>query len=164
MSGSTQNDCHSSRYRPALRISSCRIASAARSVSRRSLVASPPTTRIARPGPGNGWRQTRRSGSPSSMPTSRTSSLNSVRSGSPRANRKAPGGPPQLDAPLAHLVLEQRAQRLDQLELKVLGEPADVVVRLDRRRARAAARLDFFRVERALHQVARVAEALRLLL
>src|ERR671919_438182 len=96
MSGNTQNDCHSSWYRPALRISSCRIASALRSVSRRSFVASPPTTRIASPGPGNGWRQTRRSGSPSSAPTARTSSLNSARSGSTSSNRRSSGSPPTL--------------------------------------------------------------------
>jgi hypothetical protein len=59
--------------------------------------------RIARPGPGNGWRHTSRSGSPSSAPDR------------------------------AHLVLEQRAQRLDKLELEVVGEAADVVMGLDRR-------------------------------
>src|SRR5262249_62257782 len=96
MSGSTQNDCHSSRYRPALRISSWRMKSAVRSVSRRSFVASPPTTRIARPGPGNGWRQTRRSGSPSSAPTARTPSLNSARSGSMSSNSRSSGRPPTL--------------------------------------------------------------------
>src|SRR3954449_13175677 len=153
MSGSTQNDCHSSRYRPALRISSCRIASALRSVSRRSLVASPPTTRIARPGPGNGWRQTRRSGSPISAPTARTSSLNRARSGSTRSKPRAPGRP-------APLVLEQGAQRLDELELEVLGQAADVVVGLDRRRARAAAGLDHVRVQRALHEEPRALPAL----
>ena len=79
-----------------MRISSCRIASAPRSVSRRSFVASPPTMRIARPGPGNGWRQTRRSGSPSSAPTARTSSLNSARSGSTRSNSRSSGRPPTL--------------------------------------------------------------------
>ena len=69
---------------------------------------SPPTIRIARPGPGNGWRQTIRSGRPSSAATARTSSLNSIRSGSTRS------------------------------KLEVLGQAADVVVGLDRRRAGAS--------------------------
>ena len=51
-----------------------------------------------------------------------------------------------------HLVLEQRAQRLDQAELQVIGQPADVVVRLDVGRAGAAARLHHVRVQRALDQ------------
>jgi len=38
--------------------------------------------RMARPGPGNGWRPTKASGRPSSRPKARTSSLNSSRSGS----------------------------------------------------------------------------------
>ena len=85
--------------------------------------------RMARPGPGNGWRHTRRSGRPSSAPTARTSSLNSARSGSTSSKRE------------------------------VVGQPADVVVRLDRRRAGAAARLDHVGVQRALDEVARVADA-----
>src|SRR3712207_6968368 len=40
----------------------------------------------------------------------------------------------ELAADLAHLVLEQRAQRLDECEGQVLGQPADVVVALDVRR------------------------------
>jgi len=40
-------------------------------------------------------------------------------------------GQPELDADLAHLVLEQLLQRLEQRELHALGEAADVVVRLD---------------------------------
>ena len=60
-----------------------------------------PTILMARPGPGNGCRHTICGGSPSSA------------------------------ADLAHLVLEQRPQRLDQLERQVVGQPADVVVRLD---------------------------------
>ena len=93
-------------------------------MSSRSRVASPPTIRIARPGPGNGWRQTSRSGQP------------------------------ELGADRAHLVLEQRPQRLDELELEVVGQPADVVVGLDRRRAGAAAGLDHVGVERALDEEA----------
>ena len=42
-------------------------------------------------------------------------------------------GQAELAADVAHLVLEQLAQRLDELELHVRLEPADVVVRLDRR-------------------------------
>ena len=60
-----------------------------------------PTMRIARPGPGKGWRQT-------------------------ISARQA-----ELDADLADLVLEEGPQRLDELELQVVGQPADVVVRLD---------------------------------
>ena len=37
----------------------------------------------------------------------------------------------QLQAELAHFVLEQVAQRLDQLEAKFFGQAADVVVQLD---------------------------------
>ena len=52
--------------------------------------------RMPRPGPGNGWRQTISSGSPSCSPTRRTSSLNSVRSGSTSANCRSSGSPPTL--------------------------------------------------------------------
>ena len=52
--------------------------------------------RIPRPGPGKGWRQTISSGSPSSKPTWRTSSLNRVRSGSTSVNFKSSGRPPTL--------------------------------------------------------------------
>ena len=90
--------------------------------------------RIARPGPGNGWRQTIRSGRPSSSPTRRTSSLNSS------------------------------AQRLDELHPHVLRQPADVVVRLDQLGVVGAAGLDHVGVERPLHEEAHVAEAPRLLL
>ena len=44
-------------------------------------------------------------------------------------------GQPELGPDGAHLVLEQRPQRLHEPELEVLGQAADVVVRLDRRRA-----------------------------
>ena len=50
------------------------------------------------------------------------------------------------------LVLEQGAQRLDQRELQVVGQAADVVVRLDVGRALAAAGLDHVGVERALDE------------
>ncbi len=75
-----------------------------------------------------------------------------------------PIGQSELGADLTHLVLEQAAQRLDQLELQVLREAADVVVGLDRRRARASARLDHVRVERSLDEEPRIAELGRLLL
>ena len=60
-------------------------------------------------------------------------------------------GQAELGADGAHLVLEQRAQRLDQVEGEVVGEPADVVVALDVRGV-AGARLDDVGVQRALHQ------------
>src|SRR5262245_31762305 len=52
----------------------------------------------------------------------------------------------------AYLVLEQRAQRLDQPELQVVGQAANVVVRLDVGRTGATAGLDDVRVERALYE------------
>ena len=64
----------------------------------------------------------------------------------------------QLAAHLPHLVLEQLAQRLEQRERQPLGQPADVVVGLDRDRGPALGRerLDHVGVERALHQEAHV--------
>src|SRR5258708_14693792 len=61
-------------------------------------------------------------------------------------------GEPELDANAAHLVLEQLAQRFDQLELHALRQAADVVMALDHvRLARAGAgRLDDVRINRAL--------------
>ena len=52
----------------------------------------------------------------------------------------------------ADLVLEERAQRLDQLEVQVLGKAADVVVALDVRGTFAAAGFDDVRVQGALDQ------------
>lgn len=43
-------------------------------------------------------------------------------------------GDPERTADAAHLVLEEQAQRFDDPEVHLLGQPADVVVRLDRRR------------------------------
>jgi hypothetical protein len=65
----------------------------------------------------------------------------------------------------AHLVLEQFAQRLDQAELHVFRQAADIVVALDHMRLAglAAGRLDHVRVDRALRQPLRVGELLRLL-
>ena len=60
-------------------------------------------------------------------------------------------------ADAAHLVLEEFAQRLDELEGHVVREAADVVVGLDgRRRAAHRERLDHVRVERPLHEEAGV--------
>ena len=96
---------------------------------------SPPTIRIAEPGPGE---------------------------------RLAPDdalGKAELGGDRADLVLEQHPQRLDQVEVEVLGQAADVVVRLDRRRRRpVAAGLDHVGVERALDEEAGVVELRRLLL
>src|SRR4029453_16612272 len=55
-----------------------------------------PGTRIARPGPGNGWRRIMVSGRPSSRPKARTSSLNSSRSGSTSFSFMRSGRPPTL--------------------------------------------------------------------
>jgi len=60
----------------------------------------------------------------------------------------------EFEADGAHLVLEQGAQRLDELELQVVRQPADVVMALDRRRPGAPAGLHDVRVERALHEEA----------
>ena len=61
-------------------------------------------------------------------------------------------GQSELHADPAHLVLEERAQRLDERELEVVGETADVVVALDVGGAGAPAGLDDVGIERALHQ------------
>ena len=74
----------------------------------------------------------------------------------PRAGeRLAPDdrlGQAELRADRAHLVLEERAQRLDERELQVVGQAADVVVALDVRGAGAAAGLDDVGIERALDE------------
>ncbi len=61
-------------------------------------------------------------------------------------------GQAQLQADLAHFVLEQFAQRLDQFELHVLRQAADVVVRLDHvgLAGLGAGRLDHVGVDGAL--------------
>ena len=58
----------------------------------------------------------------------------------------------QLGTHGPHLVLEERAQRLDELELQVFGQAADVVVTLDVGRTLTATGLDDVGIERALHQ------------
>mmetsp|Transcript_2865 Transcript_2865/g.8722 ORF Transcript_2865/g.8722 Transcript_2865/m.8722 type:complete len:283 (+) Transcript_2865:231-1079(+) len=78
---STANACAVFPYRSARRSSSRKMASAFRSLARRSSVIAPRTL-MASPGPGNGWRQTDSGGTPSCRPIERTSSLNSSRRGS----------------------------------------------------------------------------------
>ena len=65
---------------------------------------------------------------------------------------------------LADLVLEQVAQRLDQLEAQVLGQAAHVVVQLDggRRPVGRAAAFDHVGIERALGQEPGVVDPRRL--
>src|SRR6185437_6515925 len=72
---------------------------------------------------------------------------------------------PKLAAERPHLVLEQLAQRLDQLEPHALGQAADIVVRLDgrRRSAREGHALDDVWIERALGEEVDLAELLRFL-
>src|SRR4051794_2643391 len=63
------------------------------------------------------------------------------------------------------LVLEEHPQWLDQLHLHLLGQPADVVMRLDGRGGPpVAARLDHVGVQRALNEEARVLDLAGLLL
>ena len=72
-------------------------------------------------------------------------------------------GQAELAAERAHLVLEQLAQRLDQLHVHALGQAADIVVRLDGDRRPAGERhaLDHVGIERALRQELGAAELLR---
>src|SRR3954470_11822378 len=57
-------------------------------------------------------------------------------------------------AKLANLVLEELAQRLEELEVKGFGKTTDIVVGLDGRRllSLAARRLDDVRIDRALRE------------
>src|SRR5205823_72400 len=72
---------------------------------------------------------------------------------------------PELGAEPAHLVLEQLAQRLDELETHPLGEAAHVVVRLDdlRLAGAGAGGLDDVGIDRALSEELDAFETLRLL-
>src|SRR3954449_9934667 len=97
---------------------------------------------MARPGPGNGCRPTMPSGSPSSRPMARTSSLNRLRSGSTSSNCRSSGSPPPFW--WAFVVWGPVAPR----------QPAHVVVALDVRGPGAATRLDDVGVEGALHEEA----------
>ena len=87
-----------------------------------------PRQRTARPGPGNGCRQTISSGRPSCRPSWRTSSLNKI------------------------------AKRFDQLEAELGGQAADVVMQLDRggRPVGRGAAFDHVGVKRALREKLRV--------
>ena len=70
----------------------------------------------------------------------------------------------ELAAERPHLVLEQFAQRLDQLHLHALGQAADIVMRLDGDRRPAGERhaLDHVGIERALREEIGAADLLRL--
>ena len=72
----------------------------------------------------------------------------------------------EREAELAHLVLEQLAQRLEQLQVQRLRQAADVVVRLDVHRLLGlrAGRLDHVRIDRALREPLRVVDLRRLAL
>ena len=69
----------------------------------------------------------------------------------------------ELETEAAHFVLEQLAQRLDELELHLLGQAADVVMRLDdvRLAGRAARGLDHVGIDRALREPAHAFELVR---
>ena len=72
----------------------------------------------------------------------------------------------ERDAQFAHLVLEQLAQGLEQLQVERIGQAADVVVALDRLcflRFRAG-RFDHVRIDRALRQPARLGQLVGLAL
>ena len=70
---------------------------------------------------------------------------------------------PEVAANGAHFILEQLAQRLDELELHALRQAADVVVTLDRRRGPAHRhRFDHVRIQRALREKVEFTQLLRL--
>ena len=69
-------------------------------------------------------------------------------------------GQTELAAHGANLVLEQRAEWLDELEVHVVGQAAHVVVRLDLR-GLARTRFDHVGIQRALHEERRVLDAAR---
>ena len=62
-------------------------------------------------------------------------------------------GQAEFSADGANLILEEHPQWLDQFELKVVGQSADIVVRLDRRRMIATTGLDHIRIQGALNQI-----------
>ena len=67
----------------------------------------------------------------------------------------------QFPADQPHFILEQLPQRLDQFQLHLLRQAADVVMTLDHgRRPAHRNRFDHVRIERALNQKANVAQAL----
>jgi hypothetical protein len=63
-------------------------------------------------------------------------------------------GRPQFQPQRSHLILEQLAQRLEQLEVQRFRQPADVVVGLDRVRllGLGPGRFDHIRIDGALRQ------------
>jgi hypothetical protein len=66
----------------------------------------------------------------------------------------------ERETELAHLVLEQLAQRLQQLEVQRLGQAANIVVRFDGVRRLAAARgFDHVGIDRSLRQPLRVRQS-----
>ncbi len=75
-------------------------------------------------------------------------------------------GQAELAAEHADLVLEELAQRLDELHVHALGQAAHIVVALDRDRGAAGERhaLDDVGIERALRQEVGAADLLGLLL
>ena len=94
--GNTVKYCQIESAKPACAISSRRMASLSRTQCSRSGVISP-KIRTASPGPGNGCRLTSSSGIPSAVPSARTSSLNSIRSGSISSLKSiCSGSPPTL--------------------------------------------------------------------
>ena len=73
-------------------------------------------------------------------------------------------GDPERPTDTAHLVLEEQAQRFDDPEVHLFGQPADVVVRLDRRRGAVDRhRLDHVGIDCPLCQPAHVLDPDRLL-
>ena len=96
-----------------------------RARSRVALALTSPMMRTASPGPGTAGGRTIASGKPEHAPE------------------------------LAHFVLEEHAQRLDQREIHLFGQAADVVVRFDLVAGLALRRLRFddVGIERALHEV-----------
>ncbi len=70
-------------------------------------------------------------------------------------------GKAELFTHLAHFVLEEIAQRFQELQIHALGKPADVVMGLDAGRGvMPDARFDHVGIERSLHQDRNAAEAL----
>jgi hypothetical protein len=58
----------------------------------------------------------------------------------------------ELRSDRTHLVLEQRAQRLHQLELQIVGQSADIVMALDIGGTLTATGLNNVRIQRSLYQ------------
>src|SRR4029453_9929289 len=112
---STAKACHSSRSSPVARTSSWTMVSARRRMASRSSAPSP-STRMARPRPG-----------PAARPAGAQAGPGEGRPPDDLVGQADEG------ADLADLVLEEFAQRLEELEAHVLGQAPDIVMRLDRR-------------------------------